>query len=678
MRNNSRFAWFRFLQDQHHFVPRLERGIPVVHATGHIQLVCRIIFAPFYRWCNGHFTGETAEQLWPEFNWAATYTCQMLEGHCHDVMTNHYNNNNHKKTTNQAYTLAWGLVIAASQLEDHMELLQQESAVHSDKVSQWSREVMVPCENPKAPGSWIDSYHRPERDINPSADSLLQSIVRQKGRGIELAIPDAGIDVEVYWRRAFEAEDIRERITILKGKGYLPAAEAKTLEDLQGRLSTILKQFRERQNVIMPCLPERFSEGRTDGIEGFTLGLPSDMTANEREKFGVASMAHQEGSLRRSHSYHTISALQSTCSKLKTLTLYKDHNVSTEKMRTHFGRSMQTVLDACTRLLSIYNHDRDALIALGVIGEDDMDQPQMTIEDTERKNINRKHRTGDSKRRDGVLWMVGPSSVKKLPNIPLGLGDVEALQPEHLTTATRTTQRLVWDALGQATRKSCKENKDPAAVSIPRSAKEAREAKNEKKFRKGDEGVLWSLGARKGLAQADQATINTFEETGHHISWCRQQAEVFRWMEEFEKKHAEFHWLIRYFQRMEKAWLSVADAPEDPINTVEKIDVIPEARAIKVNALGAYGLRQAGVWGDYARIAQAQFREVSYPPFHDTDTLLAPRVIQFREEQFAWMKELDIQRADLAYGASKGGMERSKPAEHKKGKGKRKQNKEAQ
>ncbi|KAJ8095652.1 hypothetical protein PM082_022977 [Marasmius tenuissimus] len=43
------------------------------------------------------------------------------------------------------------------------------------------------------------------------------------------------------------------------------------------------------------------------------------------------------------------------------------------------------------------------------------------------------------------------------------------------------------------------------------------------------------------------------------------------------------------------------------------------------------------------------------------ETLLAPRVEAFRDQQFKWAKELGIERADLKYGAAKAGTERSKP-----------------
>ncbi|KAJ8090960.1 hypothetical protein PM082_024884 [Marasmius tenuissimus] len=66
-----------------------------------------------------------------------------------------------------------------------------------------------------------------------------------------------------------------------------------------------------------------------------------------------------------------------------------------------------------------------------------------------------------------------------------------------------------------------------------------------------NEGLLWTLGARGGIKDKPKG-IEEFEETGNCLSWTWQQVEAFRWMEEFEQKHAEFHQIICYFQKMKE------------------------------------------------------------------------------------------------------------------------------
>ncbi|KAL0565319.1 hypothetical protein V5O48_016704 [Marasmius crinis-equi] len=230
---NLHFDELKHLKPHRKFVTGLERGIPVVHLTGHLVILCKVLFALFYHWCNGHFTGEGAELNWPELNRVGTFTCQMLWGHRQDVLIANYNDINFKKLINQVYRLARDIVIAAAQLEDNMIVFQRESAVYTDKVAEWSCQDLIPHPNPEVKGSWMSAYHRVERSHVPSIDSILRSIAGQEGGGIELAIPGVGKDLDIYWRRAFEAEEIREKITILKDKAYLPEAKVKTLEGLQ-------------------------------------------------------------------------------------------------------------------------------------------------------------------------------------------------------------------------------------------------------------------------------------------------------------------------------------------------------------------------------------------------------------------------------------------------------------
>ncbi|KAK1229041.1 hypothetical protein PQX77_007911 [Marasmius sp. AFHP31] len=280
------------------------------------------------------------------------------------------------------------------------------------------------------------------------------------------------------------------------------------------------------------------------------------------------------------------------------------------------------------------------LVRLGTIEENSTELPQLSAADTERKDINHKRRTGDSKRREGVAWTLNPTTLSKLPEIQLGMEGEAVLD---LVSATRLTRRevrhsrSVWDGLQEATKKANKANKDPAQPAIPRNAKEKRDVKRDKQFCKSDnEGTLWNLGTRRGLNQHDLAVVKAFDETGDHISWTRQQANIYRWMEGFERKHAEFHCIILYFKKMETTWETVAGDPESPTVAIKKINGDPEVHSLK-------------------------FQEVCYPPFFDLATPLATRVEDFRNKQLEWMKELKIEQADLVYGATKAGTKRTKP-----------------
>ncbi|KAK1234582.1 hypothetical protein PQX77_002216 [Marasmius sp. AFHP31] len=62
--------------------------------------------------------------------------------------------------------------------------------------------------------------------------------------------------------------------------------------------------------MVTPRLPERFLGGKAAGVEGFTLGLPSNMTTDEQEEYGATKLTFQEGNIWTSRAYDLVNALQ--------------------------------------------------------------------------------------------------------------------------------------------------------------------------------------------------------------------------------------------------------------------------------------------------------------------------------------------------------------------------------
>ena len=59
--------------------------IPTVHVCNHLA-VCMWLFAAAFKACTGRFHGETAEQIWAEFNLLGATTRQMAMGHRQDTI----------------------------------------------------------------------------------------------------------------------------------------------------------------------------------------------------------------------------------------------------------------------------------------------------------------------------------------------------------------------------------------------------------------------------------------------------------------------------------------------------------------------------------------------------------------------------------------------------------------
>ncbi|KAK1222390.1 hypothetical protein PQX77_014763 [Marasmius sp. AFHP31] len=180
-----------------------------------------------------------------------------------------------------------------------------------------------------------------------------------------------------------------ENIIDLDSKAYHMQTEQANLERLHDRLVEVLEEFRHQQSMVTPYLPERLLGGKAAGVEGFTLGLPSDMTTDEREEYGATKITFQEGNIWTSCMYNLVNALQNTCHKLKILCLFKLKSISTEDMQTRTGRSIQNVIEICNCQLAMYDHNRQLLVHLCAI-KDDSQLPLLTVKDTECKNVMRK------------------------------------------------------------------------------------------------------------------------------------------------------------------------------------------------------------------------------------------------------------------------------------------------
>ncbi|KAJ3830999.1 hypothetical protein EV361DRAFT_874989, partial [Lentinula raphanica] len=132
---------------------------------------------------------------------------------------------------------------------------------------------------------------------------------------------------------------------------------------------------------------------------------------------------------------------------------------------------------------------------------------------------------------------------------------------------------------------------------------------------------------------------NGKRKEGDAISWFQSEANMYRWLEEFESKHCKFHRYIRTCRRLLEIWTMVADETNN----------IEEAAEIEVHkqALQARALRQAAIFNDLETLALNSFGEVAHPDFFDMSSDLVPRIEIFHREQLKWMGDLDIIRSDL-------------------------------
>ncbi|KAL0578352.1 hypothetical protein V5O48_003630 [Marasmius crinis-equi] len=668
---NKRHAILEYLNipPLRHVVRSAKRKVPSAHCRGHIEK-CEKLYDPFSHFCNSRSTGETAELYWALLNQLGAQTRQMNDGHRQDTIIGHHNDNNHKKTINFAYLLSEQIMLSRAMFQENRDNFRQLCEIHKDKVVEWSKKNCNPePQNPNKPTTeWNSPYHRRAANI-PSPTALFAAWAedRKNSTAYVPVITASDTDVEAYWRTAWDAQGSQGKVNTMKAVQKHAATQegAEKLENERQKLEQVLLAFRKHQEVVTPYLPP-LNSGLRGEVEDFVLGLPSDLSKADRVKYGVTALAQQETLLLEAQINVLIAEIKGVCQHLFAILHYKDKNFSTKSLRTRVGKSIATVAASRDEVIAAYNRCRSALIRLEYIDEENTTYPHLMPSNTVKKSVNERRRLGDSKRADGQLWTLGGAS-KRLAEIQIGEdltvgvgGDPNTVQ---LRTCTRLTQRKIrafrvihvllnsLTSCAKAQRSVVRKSrttrnkklkrkpakgKDPVEPSKPTNAQEAREAKCDKKFSNKSDGVLWTMGRN---SVTDGKALREWEEE-----------------EDFEMKHAVLHRVIRTFQYRAHAWREVSkDATLIQREDFPFLADFETAEREKFT-LAAWAKRQAAINEDLSDLAIEHLKEVGHPNFVDLDCDIAEQVTNFRNNQLEWMKDLNVQRADLMFGAFKAGM----------------------
>lgn len=98
---------------------------------------------------------------------------------------------------------------------------------------------------------------------------------------------------------------------------------------------------------------------------------------------------------------------------------------------------------------------------------------------------------------------------------------------------------------------------------------------------------------------------------------------MYRWLEHFESKHAEFERCIASFRKMESVWETLAERGATPGHT-------------------AYAYKQHSVFHTLRTDAEKNYKACGYSKFvpREKNVTLADAIVSWRQTEFAWMDEL--------------------------------------
>ncbi|KAF8187943.1 hypothetical protein K438DRAFT_1972634 [Mycena galopus ATCC 62051] len=425
------------------------------------------------------------------------------------------------------------------------------------------------------------------------------------------------------------------------------------------KLNSNLKDFRERQRTLFPGV--KLSALDLEEPELTAVQIPSYLIKHRVEDAlpEMPELSAMETKLRCSQADHGIFAVQAATLALSATNRARQEDYRGQAGITCMQRSIEKAHLAKTFEIMMYNTARAALVTLGYMAKDaKKPYPPLTWADTRRKETHLHRVKGDSRLFDGTAWYLQSGahgtqlskSTRDLTSLdtsahPSSSSDIFEAEMQAGTQILKRkaafkphgAPKRVKDIVPE--KESTSEEEDDGDEDKPQpsetqsgKSKSRRSAEKTKKKKKNQsDGWIWLEGftGRDGL---DDSKLAAYKRESERVQWFRAEAEMYRWLEQYERKHAEFMRVIARFGRDALVWHRRAEALEGSTS----------------KGAETYARNQAAMYERLQNNAKVIFKSegahhdwVSATDFHE----LARKIDEWRDKVFKWMDELDIHRA---------------------------------
>ncbi|KAJ7020730.1 hypothetical protein C8F04DRAFT_1274647 [Mycena alexandri] len=624
----------------HDILKDMDGQIPADHINGH-GADCQTLWQAVYFGCRGHFHGETAEVIWAFLNPLGSSTRQMTGGARHDIINFVMHAWNMLKYLRQAELLADERLNALRLFELHMAVVLELSRQHATEVGAWSRKKRLPWKDTS--GKVCSVYQHTSTKALSVETTLAAMIASEQAKLKQDSELEVGTSVAqwVHDGMAIERQQLLA-IALLRNHREHPLQDTwDSITKLRDSLNANLKKFRDRQREIYPRLT--LSALDVDEPEVTAMQLPS-----YRMKHGQRQRAGRSGILAVRDASLALSAVK----KARELD-YRGQGGITRSQRNLQKADLMKELE-----ITMYNTARTALIHLGHMEKDALEPFRpLSNRDTRRKETHLHRATGDSRLFDGTAWYlqsgVTISHAAANSTLPLGRGesDSESDQPE-LLVGTQTLKRSGFTR-GQRTPKRLKdivpddvevelseaEESDPqvsdSQVSPSKGGRAQEGAKRKKgKGKKKPDGWIWMDNLMRGQPLSDEK-LAAYKKESDQVQWFRAEAEMYRWLEQYERKHAELMRVIERYRRDSVVWKGLAER-EEALNGV--------------NGATTFARMQAAMHQRLEHNAKAHFKDAQSGAHHSWVSAtsfdeMVKRMDGWRDVVFKWMDDMGIHRA---------------------------------
>ncbi|KAJ7604134.1 hypothetical protein FB45DRAFT_1070754 [Roridomyces roridus] len=627
--------------------------------------------------CRAHFHGETAEVIWAFLNPLGSSTRQSTGAARHDIMNYVADAWNELKVLRQGTVsslfLSTHLLVVAAQLladervevlrlfEMHMAVVEDLSRQHVDKVPAWSRLSRIATVSPS--GIPQSVYQHESTSVLTVEDVLSAMLSEEQQRS---SGTDSGI------QRTWVAKWIHDGMTIERQQYFIigllanyrehPLQETlETITKLRESLNASLTAFRETQREVYPRLV--LSGLDTSEPELTAIQLPSyrikhkQRSATGLDPNGEDYTLHEaEIKLRCSQATNGILAVRSASLSLSAVKKARDLDYRGQAGITRSQRNLQKAEYLKAFEISEYNRARNALVHLGYMTKDATEPyPLLTARDTRRKETHLHRATGDSRLFDGTAWYLQSGTTRTL-NRPVSV-DVDVETPT-LMTGTRNLKRagfirspnkkqnskniLPEDTVVASSPSSSEAEDSDSDVAVPPAKRRLKKGKGRpkaKKQKQKSDGWIWLESVMRGREVSEEKMIE-YKQESDRVQWFRAEAEMYRWLEQYERKHAELMRVIARYRRDSEVWSKLGDREE--------------AENGAANGASTFARMQAAMYSRLEYNARLIFNSAESGAHHDwvsatTFDDLVVRIDRWRDEVFKWMDEL-IRRSDFISG----------------------------
>ncbi|KAJ7216991.1 hypothetical protein GGX14DRAFT_561505 [Mycena pura] len=588
----------------HTLLAEVEGQIPADHINGH-GLDCQTMWQAVYFACRAHFHGETAEMIWAFLNPLGSSTRQMTGPARHDTMNFVLDSWNTRKVLGQAQLLAAERLDALQLFEIHIAVVEDLSRQHATEVVEWSRHSRSVT---RSQGEAPRSVYQHERTKVLTIEHILASMIaeeREQSMSRDEMQPRTAVAQWIY--DGISIEDQQELIVaLLKSHREHP---------LQETWATITK-LRDTLNLDLNALDCDEPELTAIQLPSYRMKHGQRLATEADATDADLKLRHTETQLRCAEADRGILAVRAASLAVSAVRKARDDDYKKQAGITRLQRSVQKAELTKDVKIKTYNKARGALIYLGFMAQDAVEPyPPLTHRDTRRKETHLHRAKGDSRLFDGTAWYLQSGVTISRAAVTSKLSPIQgehASDDEPQLLAGTQSLKCSGFKKSQRTPKRMKDiAPDDVVVEGASSASEAEESDLELFPSKGQK-----LGNDEKLAEYQK-----------EMQWFRAEAEMFRWLEQYERKHAELLRAIRRYRRDGTVWAALADRDE---------------KKSGLEGAVVYARKEAAMYQRLENNAKIIFKSADSGAHEDwvsatTQDELATKIDKWRDAIFNWM-----------------------------------------